>query len=137
MKKFLPLALCLLMLVGLLVGCGGNGTDGKDGITPVIGANGNWFIGDTDTGVKAVGEDGVGIKNVSAKLVTDPDTGAVYLEFTYKMSNEEVQTVKMPYSQNNFMVPQPVAAAKAEEEAPLAAFAPMVCENNESAALRQ
>ena len=35
------------------------------------------------------------------------------------------------------LVPQPVAAAKAEEEAPLAAFAPMVCENNESAALRQ
>ena len=35
------------------------------------------------------------------------------------------------------LVPQPAAAAKAEEEAPLAAFAPMVCENNESAALRQ
>ena len=35
------------------------------------------------------------------------------------------------------LVPQPAAAAKANEEAPLAAFAPMVCENNESAALRQ
>lgn len=28
---------------------------GEDGITPHIGANGNWFIGETDTGVKAGG----------------------------------------------------------------------------------
>lgn len=28
---------------------------GKDGITPHIGENGNWFIGDEDTGVKAQG----------------------------------------------------------------------------------
>lgn len=32
--------------------------DGKDGITPHIGANGNWYLGETDTGVKAQGEDG-------------------------------------------------------------------------------
>lgn len=32
--------------------------DGEDGITPHIGANGNWFVGETDTGVKAQGEDG-------------------------------------------------------------------------------
>jgi hypothetical protein len=31
---------------------------GKDGITPHIGANGNWWIGETDTGVKAEGKDG-------------------------------------------------------------------------------
>lgn len=34
-------------------GTGGGG--GADGITPHIGANGNWFIGDTDTGVRAEG----------------------------------------------------------------------------------
>lgn len=34
------------------------GTGGADGITPHIGENGNWFIGDEDTGVKAKGEDG-------------------------------------------------------------------------------
>ena len=39
-------------------GSGGNGADGEDGITPHIGANGNWYIGDEDTGVKAAGEDG-------------------------------------------------------------------------------
>lgn len=32
---------------------------GDDGITPHIGGNGNWYIGDTDTGVKATGKDGI------------------------------------------------------------------------------
>lgn len=33
------------------------GEDGTPGITPHIGANGNWFLGDTDTGVQARGDD--------------------------------------------------------------------------------
>lgn len=37
---------------------GADGKDGKDGITPNIGVNGNWFIGTTDTGIKAAGRDG-------------------------------------------------------------------------------
>lgn len=32
---------------------------GEDGVTPTIGTNGNWFIGDTDTGVKAQPENPV------------------------------------------------------------------------------
>lgn len=32
--------------------------DGADGLTPHIGANGNWYLGTTDTGVKAQGRDG-------------------------------------------------------------------------------
>jgi len=32
--------------------------DGEDGLTPYIGGNGNWWIGDDDTGVPATGEDG-------------------------------------------------------------------------------
>lgn len=35
-----------------------NGQDGKDGDTPFVGSNGNWWIGTTDTGVKAAGQDG-------------------------------------------------------------------------------
>lgn len=31
---------------------------GRDGQTPHVGSNGNWFIGATDTGVKATGRDG-------------------------------------------------------------------------------
>ena len=37
---------------------GKDGEDGKDGLTPYIGSNGNWWIGTTDTGVKAAGADG-------------------------------------------------------------------------------
>ncbi|MBP3348886.1 MAG: collagen-like protein, partial [Clostridia bacterium] len=37
---------------------GEDGKDGADGKTPYIGENGNWFIGDVDTGVKAEGVDG-------------------------------------------------------------------------------
>ena len=37
---------------------GQDGEDGADGITPHIGENGNWFIGDEDTGVNAEGKDG-------------------------------------------------------------------------------
>ena len=32
--------------------------DGKDGLTPYIGSNGNWFIGEIDTGVQVEGKDG-------------------------------------------------------------------------------
>ena len=34
---------------------GAQGEDGKDGLTPHIGPNNNWWIGDKDTGVSAVG----------------------------------------------------------------------------------
>ena len=37
---------------------GQNGSDGEDGKTPFIGENGNWWIGEIDTGVKAAGIDG-------------------------------------------------------------------------------
>lgn len=43
-----------------MVGSGGTGggVNGKDGITPHIGDNGNWFIGTVDTGVSAQGPTG-------------------------------------------------------------------------------
>jgi hypothetical protein len=34
------------------------GVSGNDGVTPLIGANGNWFIGDTDTGKPSKGDKG-------------------------------------------------------------------------------
>ena len=39
---------------------GKDGAAGTDGITPTIGANGNWFLGETDTGLPARGEQGPG-----------------------------------------------------------------------------
>lgn len=37
---------------------GSPGADGADGITPHIGSNGNWYIGDTDTGMPSQGAKG-------------------------------------------------------------------------------
>ncbi len=37
---------------------GADGKDGANGLTPYIGANGNWWIGDADTGTKVQGEKG-------------------------------------------------------------------------------
>ena len=37
---------------------GPKGDKGDDGVTPHIGENNNWFIGDVDTGVQAEGQDG-------------------------------------------------------------------------------
>ncbi len=48
---------------------GADGEDGKDGVdgkTPYIGENGNWWIGDEDTGVKAEGKDGVDGEDLTA-----------------------------------------------------------------------
>jgi hypothetical protein len=40
---------------------GKDGAPGADGITPHIGPNGNWFVGDIDTSIKAEGQDGQGV----------------------------------------------------------------------------
>lgn len=39
-------------------GGGATGPAGKDGLTPTIGANGNWYLGDTDTNKPSRGEKG-------------------------------------------------------------------------------
>ncbi len=68
-----------------------NGIDGKDGLTPYIGENGNWWIGETDTGVPvttkgdkgdpgAAGKDGIGIAktevNKDGQLIVTYTDGA-------------------------------------------------------------
>lgn len=45
--------------------------DGDDGITPHIGENGNWWIGETDTGVHAVGGTGGGTITVLSDNLFD------------------------------------------------------------------
>ncbi|MGP6175594.1 choice-of-anchor G family protein, partial [Corynebacterium sp. A21] len=60
-----------------------NGTPGVDGETPEVGANGNWWIGDVDTGVPAAGADGQNGTSVTVVTnVTDPETGATTLTFS-------------------------------------------------------
>lgn len=63
---------------------GAAGKDGEDGLTPHIGENGNWWVGNTDTGVSAKGDRGdpgaKGADGVSpTATVTQTDDGA---EFT-------------------------------------------------------
>lgn len=43
---------------GTTAGTCGGGSAGRDGVTPTIGANGNWFYGSTDTGLPSRGENG-------------------------------------------------------------------------------
>lgn len=38
--------------------------EGKDGITPTIGANGNWWVGSTDTGISAADYAPVSLKEL-------------------------------------------------------------------------
>src|SRR5690625_392518 len=41
------------------------GEDGNDGLSPYIGSNGNWWVGDTDTGVPAEAEGDVYIPDTT------------------------------------------------------------------------
>ena len=60
------------------------GADGKDGLTPHIGANGNWFIGDEDTGVSAGGggsTGGGGKYELLLDVTTEEEVTYIYQEF--------------------------------------------------------
>ena len=80
---------------------GTNGTNGSDGQTPYIGSNGNWYIGDTDTGVKAEGTqgatgssgaDGIGITGITSEYGVN-DQNQECMIFTFTMSDGSTQTV--------------------------------------------
>ncbi len=71
MKRITSIILSVIMLLSsllMLASCsavdgvngadGIDGIDGKDGLVPSVGENGNWWIGDTDTGVSAYGAKG-------------------------------------------------------------------------------
>lgn len=75
-KKNLMIVLSSLLMLGMVSGCslqgpkgdkgdvgeqgvpGLDGSDGKNGETPYIGSNGNWWIGNNDTGVASQGPKG-------------------------------------------------------------------------------
>ena len=64
-----------------------NGQDGRDGKTPFIGENGNWWIGEIDTGIKAAGTDGKdginGIDGTNGKEIEIQKTD-LYIQWRYK-----------------------------------------------------
>ena len=51
------------------------GADGKDGITPTIGENGNWYLGNTDTGKPSRGENGA-VPDIQIGTVTTLPAGS-------------------------------------------------------------
>ena len=57
------------------------GAAGRDGVSPTIGSNGNWHIGDVDTGVAATGRDGNGIKLIEE--VTSDVAGKTKIQITF------------------------------------------------------
>lgn len=88
------------------------GLKGKDGITPHIGENGNWFIGDKDTGVSASGGTFGGTANIpeydltslgtieidgdpiivemdTTQIITDLSNGHVKVKMNVSMANGE------------------------------------------------
>ena len=85
-KLFAILAMCFV-IGGVLVACGqgekgdkgDKGDQGVAGLTPYIGSNGNWWVGETDTGVKAEGKDGQdGKDGVDATDCEDHDWSKTY-----------------------------------------------------------
>lgn len=55
------------------------GPNGAPGATPYIGANGNWYIGTTDTRIKATGPQGPqGIQGEQGTQGPQGDTGPAY-----------------------------------------------------------
>lgn len=63
-------------------GADGNpGADGKDGITPAIGENGNWYLGETDTGKPSRGADGAtGATGATGQKGTDGKSAYQYAQ---------------------------------------------------------
>lgn len=68
-KKFITAILSLAMLLSSLLSlasCSGEIVEGKDGLVPTVGENGNWWVGGVDTGFSAKGPQGdVGDKGES------------------------------------------------------------------------
>ena len=61
---------------------GEDGKDGADGKSPFIGENGNWWIGDVDTGVRAAGRDGQDGRGISLMQFIDGDLWVYYTDGT-------------------------------------------------------
>lgn len=82
----------------------------KDGITPHIGDNGNWYLGDTDTGKPSRGETGAGMDITGAtvdqiaKITAVDDTGkptaweAVDMPISFKPAGKSYLTFNSPNS---------------------------------------
>ncbi len=83
---FLTIASCFA-----LASCG---KDGKDGNTPYIGDNGNWFIGEEDTGISATGPKGD--KGLDGK----PGSSTTIISINKTGTSNNVDTYTITFSDN-------------------------------------
>ena len=74
-----------------------NGSNGQDGKTPHIGDNGNWWIGDQDTGFQAVGHDGSDGSNGSNGADGVSITGITKID-----TINNVDTYRVTFSNGNY-----------------------------------
>lgn len=81
---------------------GRGGSSGKDGITPHIGDNGNWFLDKEDTGVKASGQSTTEILPVTISPEDwDTATNQVIIDCEGVSINEEEQVVTLSPALNS------------------------------------
>lgn len=73
---------------------GQDGVNGQDGITPTIGDNGNWYLGDTDTGKPSRGEKGdkgdTGNDGINGQDGYTPQKGIDYF------TSEDIASLNIP-----------------------------------------
>ena len=87
---------------------GPQGPAGKDGITPTIGENGNWYLGETDTGKPSRGEkgdvgDGVPSGGTTGQVLTKNSNsdGDASWKNPSGVSDEQVKTAVRDYFEEN------------------------------------
>lgn len=87
---------------------GATGPAGKDGITPTIGENGNWYLGETDTGKPSRGEkgdvgDGVPSGGTTGQVLTKNSNsdGDASWKNPSGVSDEQVKTAVRDYFEEN------------------------------------
>lgn len=97
---------------------GQDGEDGQNGVTPHIGANGNWWIGTEDTGYSAIGEDGqtptIGISDDGYWIINGEETTfSTYINkndllknlsgiIEYDLNNSTFEVYHKPYDTLDF-----------------------------------
>ena len=101
MKKIISLILSLMMISAAaltLVACSDDSTDSgaNDHVckTPdlTIGANGNWFLGDTDTGIQAT----ITVTNTETEFVTAGGVDYCMITITFSDGSQKVVYAEMP-----------------------------------------
>lgn len=93
------------------------GTDGKDGVTPFIGKNGNWWVGNTDLGISASGYP-AGVTSV-ATLGIVPDTGEDLADKIQSVIDSNPNTTLF-FPDGEYLVSKPIkTSAKYDESVSL------------------